>query len=575
MYKLISKIVFLTIVTFSLTACSKDPEDSPGGLASSSGLLKYVPADTPYLIAMTTALPDDVLDKFEAQADATLRLYPALVKGVITSLIEKEEEGTDVEALQQALPFVDELDSLMSVDGLKSAGIDRDSMFVAYGAGLLPVIRVTLRDGGLMEDTLSRLEKSADKKMSVATVDQHEYRYADNDDARVIVAVIDDALVLGIVPISLSEQGLKTVLGLSLPDRNIAEAGTIQELARKYGFSDYIVGFMDFTGIASVFIDEQSGINAEILANASYSSEALSDACKADARAIAGAIPRLVFGYTDVNVREVSSRAILELRPDLAAGVAKLTSPVQGLGSDQGGIFSMGMSMNLLAAREFYAERLDALESDPYQCEDLADIQDGVAQGRQFLSQPVPPIVYGFKGFLAVVENIEGLDIQKQQPPTSIDMRLLLSMENAEGLLAMGAMFSPELASLDIEPDGKPVKLELGQLAAMGQTVHAAMTDAAIAVSVGNGPEQRLSGMLSAEVANPSPFVTFEMDAARYYQFVGEAMMANQDQAAMPEMMVAIQTMIANVQESVTRMSVKIEFSEHGIEMNSTVTLAE
>ena len=569
------KAVFLMIVVLAVAACSKEPEEAAGGLASSGGLLQYVPADTPYLIAMTESLPDDVLDKLEPQADATLQMYPALIKGVLTAMIESGEEGTDADALREAMPFVDELHSLMSIEGLRESGIDRDSSFALYGAGMLPVIRITLTDGALMEDAVARLEASAAKQMSVATVGNQQFRYAGDEQARFIVAIIGDELVISFVPADLSEDSLKTVLGLSLPDENIAESGALQALANKYDFSNYLVGFIDIERIAAVFLDQQSGINAELLAMIEHGGSALSDICKAEARELAGVMPRIVLGYTDVNVRHISSKAIIELRPDLAAGVSQLTGPVPGLGSDHGGIFSMGMSTNILAAREFYAERLDALEAAPYECEGFTEMQVGALAGREILNQPVPPIVYGFNGFLAVIENIEGLDIQKQQPPTSIDMRLLVSMDNVEGLLAMGAMFSPELAALNIEPDGEPVKLELGQIAAMGQIVHVAMTDTALALSVGEGTEDRLGDMLDASAADPSPFMTIDMDAARYYKFISDSMQADDSLEALPEMRESIEAMIATVQESVARMSVTIDFSENGVELNSTVRLAD
>jgi hypothetical protein len=426
-----------------------------------------------------------------------------------------------------------------------------------------------------MEAAVARLEESASKKMSVASIGDVQYRYAADEQARFIVAVIGNELVVTFAPSELSEEQLKSVLGLSLPDRNIVDAGTIREIAGKYGFNEFLIGFADFQRFASVFLDEPSGINAEILSMFEFDPSVMSDVCKADTRALAGIMPRVVGGYTDISVKQLSSNVIAELRPDLAAGLAKLTGPVPGLGGKQAGIFSMGMSANLLAAREFYAERLDAMEQDPYECAEFADIQAGVEAGREALNQPVPPIVYGFKGFLAVVEDIEGLDIQNQQPPTSIDMRLLLAMENAEGLLAMGAMFSPELAALAIEPNGKPVKLEMGQIAALGQTVHLAMTDSAVALSLGDGTEGRLGDMLQASATDPSPFLTFDMDAARYYSFVGEAMLAGQGMGAMPEMQQSMQAMIAVVQETVTRMSIAVHFTERGIEFNSTVNLAE
>jgi len=574
-----SNLALLMIVVLSLSACSKEPEETAPStvLTSSEGLLKYVPADTPYLLTMLTSLPDDVLDKLEPKADVTLQLYPALIKGILTSVIaRKEGEGEDIDDLQEVMPFVDELGGLLSIEGLRAAGINRDSQFVMYGAGVLPVIRITLSAGSLLESAIARLEDSAAKKMSVAMIDNHEYRYAGDDKGRVIVAIIDNELVVSLVPTELSEEHLKAILGLTLPDENIAESLALQKIADKYDFRDYLVGFMDIERFASVFLDDQSGVNAELLSMMEYDGTAMSDTCKAEVRSLAGVMPRIVVGYSDINVEQLSSKAVFELREDIAAGVATMTGPVPGLGSDQGGIFSVGMSTDFLAAREFYSGRLDAMESQPYECEEFSDFQAGIAAGREILRQPVPPIVYGFNGFLAVIEDIEGLDLQNQQPPTSIDMRLLVSIDNAEGLVAMGAMFSTELATLGLEPNGDPVKLEMAQIAAMGQTVHVAMTDSAIALSVGDGTEDKLGDMLHARVSDPSPFMTFDMDAARYYSFIGDAMMADGGgMDAMPELQEATRAMMDMARESISRLSITVDFTQHGIELKSTVYLTQ
>jgi len=572
-----SKLVFLMIVGLSISACSKDSDESAdSALTSSAGILKYVPADTPYVLAMPAALPDDVLDKMEPQTDMMLQMYPDLLEGILRSAIEtREADGLESDELEFAMPLLEELDSLLSIEGLRAAGIDRDSRIAMYGAGVLPVIRITLSDGNLMEAAIVKLEESAATKMSVATIDNHEYRYAGDEKGRVIVAIIDNEFVISLVPTELSEEHLKTVLGLTLPDQNIAQSGSLKNVADKYDFQDYFVGYIDMQQIASVFLDDQTGVNAELLSMFEFDGTQISDVCKSEMRSIAGVMPRIVAGYTDVSTAEISSKAVFELRDDLAAGIATMTGPVPGLGSEQGGIFSLGMSTDLMAAREFYSGRLDAMEADPYECEDLAELQYGIAAGREMLNQPLPPIVYGFKGFLAVVEDIEGLDLQNEIPPTSIDMRLLVSMDNVEGLIAMGAMFSPELAALNIEPNGEPVKVEMGQLAAMGQTVHVAMTDDAIAVSVGEGTEARLGEMLQADINDPAPFVAFEMDAARYYSFVSDAMMSGGDMDTMPDVRDATQAMLDAVSKTVSRMSLAIDFNEHGIELDSTVTLTQ
>ena len=69
------------------------------------------------------------------------------------------------------------------------------------------------------------------------------------------------------------------------------------------------------------------------------------------------------------------------------------------------------------------------------------------------------------------------------------------------------------------------------------------MTDDAIAVSVGEGTEDRLGAMLAASVNDPSPFMAFEMAVGRNYGFMGDAMMMDDDGGieSMPELQQAMQ----------------------------------
>jgi len=574
-----------------IAACSDSSKTSApsSALLAEDGILKFVPADTPYLMATPGDLPDDVVDILEPQLDVVLHAYHKLMLSMIDAQMalvpedagETEEESeaeSDARNIEEYRPLIDELGSLMSVEGLRAAGINRDSDVAFYGMGLLPVLRLSVADGALLEAALSRLEEKAESAMSVAEIDGHSYRYAEDEEAHFIVAIIDNHLIMTATPATLADAQLKKVLGITLPDQNIAASGTLQKMADKYGFIDYMIGFVDVERLVATFVDEPSGIDSEWLSLMDYDATILSDVCKSEIRTMSGVMPRALMGYTALNTEEMATKAVLELRSDIATGVASLTGAVPGLGSEQGGLLSFGMTLDLLAAREFYTARLDALEADPFQCELFADMQGGVAQGRELLNQPVPPIVYGLQGFLAVIENIEGMDMQNNQPPTSMDVRLMVATDNAEGLLAMGSMFSPELAALEIKPDGEPVKLEIAQVVATtGQDVYLAMSDTGLAISVGEGMEQKLSAMLKATVADPEPFMSLEMDAARYYNFVGATMALGsdgQDQAP-PEVREAMQEIMGVMEEMFERMYFDVNYTEHGIEMSSKVTLAE
>jgi hypothetical protein len=380
------------------------------------------------------------------------------------------------------------------------------------------------------------------------------------------------------VPAEFDDAQTGRALGLTLPDSNIAATGVLQELMHKYEFTDNFVGFIDVAAFAERFVGEPSGLDADLMALLDEDQSTLSEVCKAEIRDVAGVAPRMVMGYTAISATQFDTSIVFELRDDIAAGLQALPTSVPGLGGDRGGLMSFGMSLDVKAARSFMEARLDAMEADPYECEHLADLQASVAGGREALQQPVPPMVYDFKGFLAVIDEIEGLNIASQTPPTSVDGTIVLAMENAQALVSMGAMFSPELAALALQPDGNPVALDLPQLQAMGLAAFVAMTDDALAISVGKDAETQIQEMLSADEANPPPFLSFSMDAARYYSFMGEAIAAGDsadENAPTPELKTAMTEMMQAVSDLYNRMSGDVLFTENGIELHMTETLKD
>ena len=573
--KTILAVCFLSLVT---AACTDSSDETASAPALDPGLLKYVPADTPYIFGMLDPLPDEVADKLEPKIDAILTSYRVVLQTIVEISAEKYSDSQGGDGLpDEAADALEELAGLLSIEGFRSAGIERDSTMVLYGVGLLPVMRMTLSDGALLDAAITRIEAKAKGSMSVATIDGQSYRYAGDEEARLIIAVIDNEFVLSIVPTNLTDELLKSVLGLTLPSSSIAESGELQKIIDDNGYLSHSVGLVNMERIVATFINDQSGVNQEALALMDYDVSELDDVCKSEIREMSGIAPRIVTGYTEMSVDRFVSNTIFELRSDIAAGLATLPAPVPGLGSEQGGLFSFGMSIDLLAAREFYESRLDSMEAGPYECELFADLQKSVEQGREALNQPIPPIVYGFKGFLAVVEDIKGMDLANKQPPTSADLRILVTTDNAAGLLAMGAMFSPEIAGLDIQPDGEPVKFESQQLAGVADAAYVAMTDNALAVSIGQDNEARLADMLFAAIVEPHPFMSMEMDTARYYEFIAKAMDIDDDEEdpTPPELKAAIGDILDVVGDMFSRMSFQVEFTERGVEFPTNIVLSE
>ena len=582
------KLAFAAIlVAMTMVACEKKDKAS---------LLDYVPADSPYVFANVTPLPDAVFVKLEPKIDNVLQTYDVLLQRIAGMAMEKAaEDGDDSEDAQKAVAVIGELSSLMSIDGLRGAGFERKSTSVFYGYGLLPVLRFEVSSGALFESALSRIEEKAGEKMDVATIAGKPVRYIETEDIKVLVSILDKQVVISVAPSTFRDEQLSELLGLSAPESSITDSGVLKNISSEYGFDDYFVGYIDFVGIVETVTGGADGLDADVLAileemdeldESAESDELaesdepgeLSDVCREEIRSVAGVMPRIVMGYTEISPERFDSQVIVELRDDIAASLAKLTAPVPGLGSDPGGLMSFGMSIDVLAMRQYYEAQLDALDSDPFLCEEFADLQAGVEQGRIALQQPVPPMVYDFHGFFGVVQDIEGLNMATQTPPTSVDGQFLLAMDNAPALISLGAMMSPELAGLNLQADGEPIKLDMPQAQMMGGDVFVAMTDNALALSVGDGAETALAGMLAAEAPDNGTFVSFSMDAARYYAFLGEAIALSEpdnEDPMSPEFQAAMRDMMLAVSNIYDRLSVDVRLTDKGIVIDSSVTIRD
>ena len=289
--------------------------------------------------------------------------------------------------------------------------------------------------------------------------------------------------------------------------------------------------------------------------------------------------PRVVVGYTSLTVDQIDGKMVIDMREDIAEGLAELTAAVPGLGADPGGLMSIGFSINPLKAREFYIARFDAMEANPFKCESLAGFQKDVAEGREALNQPIPPMVYGFRGFVANVMDLKGMDMASNQPPESVDATVLVAIENAEALLMMGAMIDPEIASLNLLPDGKPVRLDLPQFATIADDVFAALTENAMSVSLGEGAEKNAEEILQADSADPAPFLSISMDSARYYSMIADAIMSDkpteEGSQAPLAMREAMRDLMIATGKVYGRVAASIRFTDQGVVVESRASLAD
>ena len=82
-------------------------------------LLRYVPADTPYLMAALEPMPKNVMAKLEPAIDSILPLYGEMLASLYRQL-ESESTPAELSAEDRARAeaVLDEIVSILSVDGL-------------------------------------------------------------------------------------------------------------------------------------------------------------------------------------------------------------------------------------------------------------------------------------------------------------------------------------------------------------------------------------------------------------------------------------------------------------------------
>ncbi|MDH3848040.1 MAG: hypothetical protein OEV05_09625 [Gammaproteobacteria bacterium] len=568
--------IWLAICALGVAACGKSTEEpeiaSP--LTDNSGLLRYVPADTPYVFGTVAPPPDEFMDRIEPKVDRLLKAQSEFLRVVASEV--QTGDGEDSAEAEPIGAVMDELRSLMSLEGLREAGVTRDSTVILYGNGLLPVLRVALSDASLFEDLISRIEAEAGEQLPVAEVDGNPYRYVEDEGIRLVIATIGNEFVLTAAPESLDDAALARLLGLTLPAESIADSGKLRDIANEYGYLHEYVGLVDTVRLADTFIEEPEGLDARLLDIMGYDAGALSDVCKAELRSLAKIAPRVVAGYEEVSAGKIRSTTVVELRDDIAAEITAFAAPVPGLGRIYDGLFSLGMSLKAEAIRSFFDTHVAALRENPWECEHLADAQDGLfAASEQALAQPVPPVLYDFHGFLLVVEDMEGFDFGRKQPPESLDASFLLAIDNAQGLLAMGQAMIPQLAEMNIEPDGKARRFDLPEAEAGAESAWIALTDSAIALSVSEDGETVLPAMLKAEGVTPPPFMSMGLDGARYYTALAAAMREDDDEEMSEEMREALADVMTVAADFYERLQIDVTFTDRGIEIDTDMSLAD
>jgi hypothetical protein len=460
------RALIVASIAFGLTACGKDEATDP---------LAYVPADTPYVVANRIVIP-------KAVSESWMGIYGSNVGDMYAKLADepqlKDIEGDMGVWLRAVMP---EFGNLATVEGIESLGLKVETRIAFYGYGLMPVYRAELADAQRFAETVSRIEKRAGKTLAKRKFDEVELWQFSNDKATVLFGPIGKQLVATLAPANADEARLKAQLGLTLPETSLAKTGGIEALDKQYGYDGHISGYFDIRGLAQRLSGRNQDDNAVITAFGGEIPE-LSDACASELDSLTQKFPRMVFGSTEYSNKRVRFNGVVEMEQALAASMAKLAAPIPGADSTDPMMFRMALSVDLPETVRFLGGIADSIAAQPFQCEELADLNASAAEMKQNLANP------GLAMAGAMTAIHVGVRTLKVEPGTSMPTELsafaTLGSTSPVMLWGFAQQGVPALAKVQITTDGKIVALPAEALPMpMPLELKAIMTDKSFGVA--------------------------------------------------------------------------------------------
>lgn len=584
------------LLSLGLSACGKSADDIAA--ASGNTLLSYVPDESPYLAGNLAPIPGDVIDATFRRAQPALDALQAVLADTQISLSGSAAEANPEMAIVAAI--LEELDGKLNRQGIESLGFTMESYQVVYGLGVFPVLRMSLGDAQALRDTIGRIETNSGIDFPELQHQGQAYwkltsesANADHDmPAAVYFAIVEEAagahLALGALPLAAESELLPALLGQARPASNTA-AQRLAEINLAYGYTPHGTGMLDLQRLFDQLVDQNSLLRRMLEDSGANIDERFSEVCRAEFRELIARAPRMVAGTTEMTPAAMGGQYRLEMADDLASDLAALVSSVPPAPAETERLLEFAFGIRIGAARDFLIRKATALSQKNYQCEALEGINKRASEALVNLNRPVPPLVNNFLGFRASLSALP----EDESDLEGVRGTVALHVSQPEMFVGMAQMFLPQLTELQLVKGQPPVRLPESLIPVPGLVTHAAMSDTALGIAVGQGEEARLTGFLEEDSKGDGSFLSMNYDMAAYMdkidqlsenlksaglsddsimdgEFEGQDSEARREQVI--EMAEAIEEAIRNM---AGRSYLSLRFDEHGFALDSKVTFKD
>ena len=502
-----------------LFACGKEP-----GKARID-LLQQVPADTPYVFVNSRRLPDALRERLADHYAAQLSAQGAAMARLREQMEAAEETAPMAQEARQLFRVIDalftEFEGRDTPAKLREIGVEPVPRAVFYGIGPLPAMRIEIADSASLEALLDRVERRAGVRATRAESDGLAYRRIDLGGVDAVLAVNGRHVVAGLLADGLFDRDLPLLLGQRPPEHSLADNGAIESLIERHGFTGYGEGFIRLDQLVAALMGRGQGRDAEVMQALGTRPLPVSDGCLRMTEDLVSGMPRMVMGVTGADEQRFAARGIWETSQAVAPYLQKLAAPVPGIGGAYGGLLEVGMGLDLPQLRNAIDALLRRVITAGSDCEwvDPDRLQAVIPQ----LNLALGPMTGGIKGFNLLVDDLV-IDPDTLQP-SGVRAGLLAAVDDPRGIFALGAMFNPALAAVQIPADGSFVALP-GGLGPDERTppLQVAIRDKALLLVAGADAADLAGPLLSAAGPTPAPLFSIDYGVHRLVQRLGDTL---------------------------------------------------
>jgi len=454
------------------------------------------------------------------------------------------------------------------------AGLSPQYHFAFYGIGLVPVLRLELAKPDNLRATIGRLETASGSKLPTGKVGSLDYWIINGNkaDAKLegVIAISGKQLVATIAPAKPSDADLRTLLGLDKPAKSLANSGDLAALNKKMDYLTYGSGYLDSAKLVAVLKAPPTALETSFLTAIGENKPAVDPVCSAEYDQLAAAWPRVSFGVTDLSVKHMAVRGVLETRADIAKDLMTLRAPMPGMKLAQDGLFDFGFSMNLTKLPELATKYADATAKSPWKCPQLVGLNHSMEQSRTTLTNP------GFAGYAPMFHGlhaiVDKLVVKDDQPVPDIAAVVAIGSDNPASLLAMAGSMVPGIATLGLKPDGVAKQLPQMPNLPVNAPMFAAMTDKLLSISIGTGEEAKLGDAMKLDDAQQPLFAGGAK--GEVYHLIAQFQRktaATMTDPAIKQSMEQQAKMMDMQADWFKRVDIRVELTDAGIELRESV----